>query len=382
MTTVPKRLALSSRSLDAAPFQEAAEAREPEREREEGRKEQRKQRALLTSSHRHDNLTFLLQESLGADQSSLQEKKYPAGDMFYSWCFESGDRLSQPANPKSHSSFIDVTSIQLSHRRSTRREGGHVAAPEPQRPRQVRQRTVRGRSVPLRPLLGRIPVPPLRGHLPPSIPHPRRHGRPPSQRFSTDDDLGLTCPLGPGESARCPCASVTYQLFSGPGDRRFILDPDTGVLKQGPGRRLCSPAAPTSIRLWCRPSMTQHKSPNGLSLAGRPHALFSPSDQVCLRGSRRRISSTTSSTSKSTSPRTTSRRSPGLNLLFRSFSAFALLLLLLPLFASSSGPASYSLFAGVAERPVSLRPLFRVALRFKAQAVDPTPAEVSFRSGV
>lgn len=50
--------------------------------------------------------------------------------------------------------------------------------------------------------------------------------------------------------------------------------------------------------------------------------------------------------------------------------------------SSSSGTASFSLFAGVAERPVSLRPLFRVALRFKAQAVDPTPAEVSFRSGV
>ncbi|XP_042885816.1 uncharacterized protein LOC122261999 [Penaeus japonicus] len=50
--------------------------------------------------------------------------------------------------------------------------------------------------------------------------------------WSTDDDLGLTCPLGPGESARCPCASVTYQLFSGPGDRHFVLDPDTGVLSR------------------------------------------------------------------------------------------------------------------------------------------------------
>ncbi|XP_063592287.1 uncharacterized protein LOC134769483 [Penaeus indicus] len=56
--------------------------------------------------------------------------------------------------------------------------------------------------------------------------------------WSTDDDLGLTCPLGPGESARCPCASVTYQLFSGPGDRHFILDPDTGVLSRVPATPL------------------------------------------------------------------------------------------------------------------------------------------------
>ncbi|XP_066962049.1 uncharacterized protein [Macrobrachium rosenbergii] len=48
--------------------------------------------------------------------------------------------------------------------------------------------------------------------------------------WSTDEDLGLTCPLGPGESARCPCAAVTYQLFAPPGDRHFLLDSVTGLL--------------------------------------------------------------------------------------------------------------------------------------------------------
>ena len=50
--------------------------------------------------------------------------------------------------------------------------------------------------------------------------------------WSTDEDLGLTCPLGPGESARCPCASVSYQLFAAPGDRHFILDPVSGILSR------------------------------------------------------------------------------------------------------------------------------------------------------
>ncbi|KAK8396718.1 hypothetical protein O3P69_005002 [Scylla paramamosain] len=50
--------------------------------------------------------------------------------------------------------------------------------------------------------------------------------------WSTDEDLGLTCPLGPGESARCPCASVSYQLFAAPGDRHFTLDPVSGILSR------------------------------------------------------------------------------------------------------------------------------------------------------
>ncbi|KAG7160111.1 hypothetical protein Hamer_G012651, partial [Homarus americanus] len=49
--------------------------------------------------------------------------------------------------------------------------------------------------------------------------------------WATDGDLGLTCPLGPGgEAGRCPCAYVTYQLFAAPGDHRFALHQDTGVL--------------------------------------------------------------------------------------------------------------------------------------------------------
>ncbi|XP_042872580.1 uncharacterized protein LOC122253498 [Penaeus japonicus] len=62
--------------------------------------------------------------------------------------------------------------------------------------------------------------------------------------WSTDEDLGLTCPLGPGEPARCPCAAVTYQLFSSPGDRHFVLDSATGVLSRpAPPPASSSPAA-------------------------------------------------------------------------------------------------------------------------------------------
>ncbi|XP_042216037.1 protein jagged-1-like [Homarus americanus] len=50
--------------------------------------------------------------------------------------------------------------------------------------------------------------------------------------WSTDEDLGLTCPLGPGDSARCPCAAVNYRLFAAPGDNHFSLDPVTGILSR------------------------------------------------------------------------------------------------------------------------------------------------------
>ncbi|XP_076043082.1 uncharacterized protein LOC143026490 [Oratosquilla oratoria] len=50
--------------------------------------------------------------------------------------------------------------------------------------------------------------------------------------WSTDGDLGLTCPLGPGESARCPCAAVRYQLFARPGDYHFTIDTATGILSR------------------------------------------------------------------------------------------------------------------------------------------------------
>nr|XP_053626486.1 uncharacterized protein LOC128684352 [Cherax quadricarinatus] len=48
--------------------------------------------------------------------------------------------------------------------------------------------------------------------------------------WATDGDLGLTCPLGSEGPGRCPCAAVTYQLFAAPGDHRFALHQDTGVL--------------------------------------------------------------------------------------------------------------------------------------------------------
>ncbi|XP_047469035.1 uncharacterized protein LOC125025131 [Penaeus chinensis] len=52
--------------------------------------------------------------------------------------------------------------------------------------------------------------------------------------WSIDEDLGLTCPLGPGESARCPCAVVQYHLFAAPGDVHFLLDRDTGIITRNP----------------------------------------------------------------------------------------------------------------------------------------------------
>ncbi|XP_037796621.1 uncharacterized protein LOC119591937 [Penaeus monodon] len=50
--------------------------------------------------------------------------------------------------------------------------------------------------------------------------------------WATDGDLGLTCPLGPGEASRCPCAAVNYQLFAAPGDHHFFLHQSTGVLSR------------------------------------------------------------------------------------------------------------------------------------------------------
>lgn len=50
--------------------------------------------------------------------------------------------------------------------------------------------------------------------------------------WATDGDLGLTCPLGPGEASRCPCAAVNYQLFAAPGDHHFYLHQSTGVLSR------------------------------------------------------------------------------------------------------------------------------------------------------
>lgn len=33
-----------------------------------------------------------------------------------------------------------------------------------------------------------------------------------------DEDLGLTCPLGPGQHTRCPCAAITYSLLPPPNE--------------------------------------------------------------------------------------------------------------------------------------------------------------------
>ncbi|XP_042234173.1 uncharacterized protein LOC121874213 [Homarus americanus] len=64
--------------------------------------------------------------------------------------------------------------------------------------------------------------------------------------WSTDEDLGLTCPLGPGDSARCPCASVTYQLFAPPGDHHFLLDQVSGILSRNNDTLTLGLPTPTS----------------------------------------------------------------------------------------------------------------------------------------
>ncbi|XP_050714209.1 uncharacterized protein LOC126997255 [Eriocheir sinensis] len=38
------------------------------------------------------------------------------------------------------------------------------------------------------------------------------------QAAAEDEDLGLTCPLGPGEHTRCPCAAITYTLQPPPNE--------------------------------------------------------------------------------------------------------------------------------------------------------------------
>ncbi|XP_069991953.1 uncharacterized protein [Penaeus vannamei] len=84
--------------------------------------------------------------------------------------------------------------------------------------------------------------------------------------WSTDEDLGLTCPLGPGEPARCPCAAVTYQLFSSPGDRHFELDPATGVLSR-PAPPSASPSSPGAYA----PLRTGRTYAYKLMVQGLPH---------------------------------------------------------------------------------------------------------------
>lgn len=37
--------------------------------------------------------------------------------------------------------------------------------------------------------------------------------------LASDGDLGLTCPLGPGEAARCPCAAMAFRIVTGDSSR-------------------------------------------------------------------------------------------------------------------------------------------------------------------
>ncbi|XP_063873558.1 uncharacterized protein LOC135107526 isoform X1 [Scylla paramamosain] len=58
-----------------------------------------------------------------------------------------------------------------------------------------------------------------------------------------DEDLGLTCPLGPGRNSRCPCASIRYEIFTpGRGQRTphslFTIHPSSGQVFLQPGTTL------------------------------------------------------------------------------------------------------------------------------------------------
>ncbi|KAK4292718.1 hypothetical protein Pmani_034530, partial [Petrolisthes manimaculis] len=52
-----------------------------------------------------------------------------------------------------------------------------------------------------------------------------------------DEDLGLTCPLGPGLNTRCPCATITYSL-RGDVDKAFTIHESSGQLSLRDGVRL------------------------------------------------------------------------------------------------------------------------------------------------
>lgn len=58
-----------------------------------------------------------------------------------------------------------------------------------------------------------------------------------------DEDLGLTCPLGPGRNTRCPCASVRYHLLT-PGRGQtiphslFTIHASSGQVFLRPGTKL------------------------------------------------------------------------------------------------------------------------------------------------
>lgn len=55
-----------------------------------------------------------------------------------------------------------------------------------------------------------------------------------------DEDLGLTCPLGPGLNTRCPCATVYYTLLDTNGQTHnlFEIHTSSGQIRLKPGAKL------------------------------------------------------------------------------------------------------------------------------------------------
>ncbi|KAK8400148.1 hypothetical protein O3P69_003090 [Scylla paramamosain] len=56
-----------------------------------------------------------------------------------------------------------------------------------------------------------------------------------------DEDLGLTCPLGPGQHTRCPCAAITYSLLVPPDTLNhplFTIHESSGQVFLREGSRL------------------------------------------------------------------------------------------------------------------------------------------------
>lgn len=55
-----------------------------------------------------------------------------------------------------------------------------------------------------------------------------------------DEDLGLTCPLGPGVNTRCPCATVYYTLLDNNDQthKLFEIHASSGQIRLKPGADL------------------------------------------------------------------------------------------------------------------------------------------------
>ncbi|KAK8733013.1 hypothetical protein OTU49_006705, partial [Cherax quadricarinatus] len=60
------------------------------------------------------------------------------------------------------------------------------------------------------------------------------------QAVAEDEDLGLTCPLGPGINTRCPCATIHYTIYDSNKEVHSLFDihDSSGLISLRPGAHL------------------------------------------------------------------------------------------------------------------------------------------------